>query len=266
MGGGLRFDEFRYDVADKVNPNQSGVKSAGKWQGKGNAAFTPSHSVPLTLYANYGRGINSIDARGVVQRPDEPRLATTDFYQFGTSSNFGRFRSQYRCVPDRSFERAGIHPRRWQLRVQGPEQSLWIRSQSIGATHTARVAERRHDQNRQRFFQGRRPPRLCGQRAAFCRERRAHRCGVAWLERLAAHARHQSLSARRRTTLPIVASGHTVFDMGVAKQVRHGVELNLSMDNLTNRDYYRDSELFRVAGYSDRTRRSPNPCHARISS
>ena len=26
-----------------------------------------------------------------MQRPDQPRLATTDFYQFGTSSNFGRF-------------------------------------------------------------------------------------------------------------------------------------------------------------------------------
>ena len=46
--------------------------------------------MPLTLHANYGRGINSIDARGVVQRPDQPRLATTDFYQVGTSSNFGR--------------------------------------------------------------------------------------------------------------------------------------------------------------------------------
>ena len=46
--------------------------------------------MPLTLHLNYGRGINSIDARGVVQMPDQPRLATTDFYQFGTSSNFGR--------------------------------------------------------------------------------------------------------------------------------------------------------------------------------
>ena len=50
----------------------------------------PSIAVPLTLHVNYGRGINSIDARGVVQRPDQPRLATTDFYQVGTSSNFGR--------------------------------------------------------------------------------------------------------------------------------------------------------------------------------
>jgi hypothetical protein len=90
LGGGVRYDEFRFGVVDKVNPEQDGVQTAGRWQGKGNVAFTPSKSVPLTLHLNYGRGINSIDARGVVQMPDQPRLATTDFYQFGTSSNFGR--------------------------------------------------------------------------------------------------------------------------------------------------------------------------------
>jgi outer membrane receptor protein involved in Fe transport len=42
----------------------------------------------------------------------------------------------------------------------------------------------------------------------------------------------------------IVASGHTVFDMGLAKSVRRGVELNLSMDNLTNRDYYETQNYF----------------------
>src|SRR5215217_6139359 len=53
----------------------------GKWQAKGSAAFTPSPRVPLTLTANYGRGINSIDACGVVQRPASPRLGATDFYE-----------------------------------------------------------------------------------------------------------------------------------------------------------------------------------------
>ena len=42
LGAGLRCDEFRYGVVDKVNPEQSGVQWAGRWQGKGNAAFTPS--------------------------------------------------------------------------------------------------------------------------------------------------------------------------------------------------------------------------------
>ena len=57
--------------------------------GQGHLAFTPTRKIPLTLHANYGRGINSVDARGVVQMPDQPRLATTDFYQVGASVELG---------------------------------------------------------------------------------------------------------------------------------------------------------------------------------
>jgi hypothetical protein len=87
LAAGIRFDEFRYKLEDRIDPAQSGVQWAGRWQGKGNLAFTPSHRIPLTFHANYGRGINSVDARGVVQRPNQPRIATTDFYQAGTSSS-----------------------------------------------------------------------------------------------------------------------------------------------------------------------------------
>jgi hypothetical protein len=90
LGGGLRYDEFRYDVADRVKPNQSGVQYAGRWQGKGTVAYRPLRKFSVTFHANYGRGINSIDARGVVQHPEEQRLATTDFYQLGAASNLGR--------------------------------------------------------------------------------------------------------------------------------------------------------------------------------
>jgi outer membrane receptor protein involved in Fe transport len=36
----------------------------------------------------------------------------------------------------------------------------------------------------------------------------------------------------------VVASGLTVFDFGVAKQISKRMELNLSLDNLLNRDYF----------------------------
>ena len=84
IGSGLRFDEFRYDVEDKVDPGAERSRN-GPAAGREKATLPsrPLVKCPLTLHANYGRGINSIDARGVVQRPDQPRLATTDFYQFG---------------------------------------------------------------------------------------------------------------------------------------------------------------------------------------
>src|SRR5258708_24174733 len=42
----------------------------------------------------------------------------------------------------------------------------------------------------------------------------------------------------------IVASGHSVFDLGLAKQVRRGVEFNLSFDNFTDRSYYETQNFF----------------------
>ena len=36
----------------------------------------------------------------------------------------------------------------------------------------------------------------------------------------------------------IVASGHTVFDFDLSRQIRRGIEFNLSLDNVTDRDYY----------------------------
>jgi outer membrane receptor protein involved in Fe transport len=42
----------------------------------------------------------------------------------------------------------------------------------------------------------------------------------------------------------ILASGSTTFDLGIAKQVHSGMELNLSIDNLTNRDFYERQNYF----------------------
>ena len=45
----------------------------------------------------------------------------------------------------------------------------------------------------------------------------------------------------------IRASGHAVVDMGVARRVRRGLELNLTVDNLASRRYWGNAELLRVA-------------------
>jgi outer membrane receptor protein involved in Fe transport len=50
----------------------------------------------------------------------------------------------------------------------------------------------------------------------------------------------------------IAASGLTVFDFALAKQLNHIVELDLSLDNLLNRDYYETQNYFesRVTPYA----------------
>jgi outer membrane receptor protein involved in Fe transport len=55
-----------------------------------------------------------------------------------------------------------------------------------------------------------------------------------------------------------VDSGHTVFDLGLARQIRRGIELNLSLDNLTNRDYYETQNYLESRVTSDGSGRGPD--------
>ncbi|MBA3716247.1 MAG: TonB-dependent receptor, partial [Pyrinomonadaceae bacterium] len=115
--GGLRFDYFRFDaegfnvarVVGGFNPAFGGTRGATRFQPKANISYTPTERVPLSVYFNYGRGISSQDARGVVggflseeqgstgtPAPNSPGISsgppvsTTDFYQLGTSHNTRR--------------------------------------------------------------------------------------------------------------------------------------------------------------------------------
>ena len=243
LGGGVRYDEFRFGVVDKVNPEQSGVQAAGRWQGKGNAAFTPSKRVPLTLHLNYGRGINSIDARGVVQMPDQPRLATTDFYQFGTSSNFGRLSiATDAFLIDHSNEQVYI-PDDGSFEFKGP-------SRAYGYEAKASIAISRHlslnggmTKIANAFFKG-------GDHRVYV-DSAPHFVANAALTLAGWHGWSGSLRMRAINHYrldgddpSIVASGFTVFDLGLARQIRRGMELNLSLDNLTNRDYFETQNYF----------------------
>jgi hypothetical protein len=243
LSGGLRYDEFRFGVVDKINPVLSGIQPSGRWQAKGSAAFTPAHRVPVTLTANYGRGINSIDARGVIQRPDQPRLATTDFYQLGTSSNFGRFgiatdvflidhsNEQVYIPDDGSFEFKGPS-RAYGYEAKGSVSLTQHLSLNGGLTKMANA-----------FYRG-------GDHRVYV-DSAPHFVANAALTLAGWHGWSGSLRMRAINHYrldgddqSIVASGHTVFDLGVVKQVRRGVELNLSLDNLASRDYYETQNYF----------------------
>ena len=243
VGGGVRYDEFRFGVEDRVHPDQSGVQLAGRWQGKGNLAFTPWHVVPLTLHLNYGRGINSADARGVVQMPNEPRLATTDFYQAGTSSSFGRFSiATDAFLIDHSNEQVYI-PDDGSFEFKGPSRAYGYEakaSMSI-SRHVSLSAGMTKIGNA--YFRG-------GDHRVYV-DSAPHFVANAALTIAAWHGWSGSLRMRAINhyrldgeDASIVASGHTVLDLGLARQLRRSVELNLSIDNLTNRDYYETQNYF----------------------
>ena len=243
LSGGLRYDVFRYGVRDLVTPQNSGTQGAGRWQAKGSAAFTPSHSVPLTVHLNYGRGVNSIDARGVVQRPDQPPVATTDFFQFGTSTNIGRFglttdvfridhsHEEVYVPDDGSFEFKGPS------RAYGYEAKLSVsltRHLSLhgGLTKTLNAFYRGGDH---RVYVDSAPHFVANAALSLAEFR-------GWSGSLRMRAiDHYRLDGDNPS---IVASGHTVFDLGLSRTIRRGVDFNLSLDNLTNRDYFETQNYF----------------------
>jgi outer membrane receptor protein involved in Fe transport len=236
VGGGVRYDEFRFNVADKVNP-PGGLQWSGRWQGKGNLALTPSQKAPLTFHLNYGRGINSVDARGVVERPDLPRIATTDFYQAGTSSNFGRFSiATDLFLIDHSNEQVYI-PDDGSFEFQGPSRAYGYEAKASVAITRSLSLSGGLTKIGNAFFRG-------GDHRAYVYAA-PHFVANAALTLAGWHGWSGSLRMRAINHYrldgedpSIVASGNTVFDFGLARRIRRGLEFNLSFDNLTNRDYY----------------------------
>jgi hypothetical protein len=243
LGGGVRYDGFRFDVADRVNPAQGGVQPAGRWQGKGSAAFTPKHHLPLTFTANYGRGINSIDARGVVQRPDQPRLATTDFYQFGTSSNFGRFGFGTDVfLIDHSNEQVYV-PDDGSFEFKGPSRAYGYEAKASVAITRRLSLNGGLTKIGNAFYRGGDHRVYVDSAPHFVANAALTLAGwYGWSGSFRMRAiNHYRLDGNDPS---ILASGHTVFDLGIARQLHRGVEFNLSLDNLTNRDYYETQNYF----------------------
>ena len=237
VGGGLRFDEFRYHVRD------TGTESVGRWQGKGSVAFTPSQKVPLTFTANYGRGINSIDARGVVQHPEQTRLATTDFYQVGAAVNHGRFGfSVDGFLIDHSNEQVYI-PDDGSFEFKGPSRAYGFESKASVALTDHLSLNGGLTKIGNSFFRGGVSRVYVDSAPHFVANAGLTLSGWrGWSGSLRMRAiNHYRLDG---TDASIEAAGNTVFDLGVSKRLNRMVEFNVSLDNLTNREYYETQNYF----------------------
>ena len=237
LGAGLRFDNFRYAVS------QEGIRSAARWQGKGNAAFTPSKKLPLTLHANYGRGINSADARGVVQRPDFPRLATTDFYQAGASTSFNRLSlSADLFLIDHSNEQVYI-PDDGSFEFKGPSRAYGFELKSSLELNHHLTLNAGLTKVANAFYKGG-PTRIYVDSAPHFVANAALTLAPwhKWSGSLRMRAiNHYRLDGEDPS---IVATGHTIIDLGLARHVNKRTELNFAFDNLANRSYYETQNYF----------------------
>jgi outer membrane receptor protein involved in Fe transport len=243
LDAGLRYDYFRFRIDDRLAPGSSGIRGASRVQPKFNLSVTPADRVPLTIYLNYGRGISSQDARGVVQRPEGERISTTDFYQLGTSHNFKRFSlSADLFLIDRSNEQVYI-PDDGSFEFKGPSRAYGfeVKSSIKLSRHVAFNGGVTKVMNA--FYRGALPrvyvdsaPRLTGNAALT----------LAGWKGWSGSLRYRHIDNYRLDgeDPSIRASGFDVIDLSVTKQLSRRIDLNIAIDNLANKGYFETQNFF----------------------
>ncbi|MSV27923.1 MAG: hypothetical protein EXQ52_04150 [Bryobacterales bacterium] len=243
LGAGLRYDEFRFNVNDRVEPGNSGIRNAGLLQPKASAAFTPSMRVPITLFANYGRGFSTSDARVVIQHPEGKRIATTDFYQLGASQHYRRLSvSTDLFFIDRSNEQVYI-PDDGTFEFKGPSRAYGFEAKT-SIELTRRVSLNGGITKVANAFYRGEFPRLYVDSAPHFVANAGLTVSAwkSWSGSLRMRAiNHYRLDGEDPS---IAASGHTVFDFGLSRRIRRGVEFSLAVDNLMDRSYYETQNYF----------------------
>jgi outer membrane receptor protein involved in Fe transport len=257
VSGGLRYDYFRFKVEDRVSAEFSGTQGASRFQPKASLSFTPSTRLPATLYFNYGRGISSQDARGVVQQPDAAKVSTTDFYQLGTSHNFKRFSlTTDLFLIDRSNEQVYI-PDDGSIEFKGPSRATGFEVKTSASLTKYLSFNGGVTKVMNAFYRGT-FPRVYVDSAP-------HVVSDAGLT--LSNWRGLSGSLRMRYTSSyrldgedrnIQATGLTVLDLSVSKKLRRWVDFNLSIDNLMDKRY------FETQNYFESRLRPGDPVMARI--
>jgi outer membrane receptor protein involved in Fe transport len=259
---GLRYDYFQFLVDDQINPEFSGTRGQGRFQPKGNIAYTPSHRLPTTFYLNYGRGINSQDARGVVrgairELPDPnhptpvpasgadagPPIATTDFYQFGISHHLKRLSiSGDLFLIDHSNEQVYI-PDDGTIEFAGPSRSNGYELKTSVQIARYLSFNAGLTQIMNAFYRGTHP-RVYVDSAP-------HTVANAGLLLANFHGFTGSLGYRHvgnyrldGEDASIRASGLDVFDFSMSRRLRPWVDFNLGIDNLTDKRYFETQNFF----------------------
>lgn len=234
---GLRFDAFRFDVRDRVESVPPAAESTGRWQPKLSLAYTPTRRMPVTLHANYGRGISSIDARSILARRGGTKLSTTDFFEAGFASNFRRFSVAGDVFfIDRSNEMVYVAD-------DGTSEFLGP-SRAYGAELKTSVQITRHvslsgglTKVSNAFYRDT-FPRLYVDRAPHFTANGG--LTVAAWRGWSGSARVRAINSYRldREDAAIRAAGHTVFDMSLMRRLNRHADFLFSIDNFTNRRYY----------------------------
>lgn len=247
--GGLRYDYFHFRIKDGVNQTPAeimtfaGAEGAGRFQPKAAIAYTVSNRLPLTFYLNYGRGINSQDARGVIQQPDSPKIATTNFYQASAAFNKQRFSvSTDYFVIDHSNEQVYI-PDDGTFEFQGPSRSTGYEVKVSAQLTRHLIFNSGITQVTQAFFRGTSPRVYVDSSPHTVADARLSYSGFGGFYGTIAY-RHTGNYRLDGEDAGIRAAGLDVLDLSVRQRIRSWVDFNFSVDNLTNKRYFETQNYF----------------------
>jgi outer membrane receptor protein involved in Fe transport len=248
---GLRFDYFTFDVDGFETSDATrilrGKESAGAFQPKLALAWSPFEKFPVSFYANYGRGISSQDARGIVRNPDAPKISTTDFYQIGASYNSNRFSAVVSSFfIDRSNEQIYI-PDDGSIEFTGRSRSYGFEIRTSAKLTKNLSFNGGLTQVLKAFYPGeftadnRRvivdsAPKTTANAGLILSEFYGFNSSLNW----------RSISSYRLDgeDASIRAAGNDVVDFAVSKRLKKWVDFNVSIDNLLNKRYYETQNYF----------------------
>ncbi len=256
VDAGLRFDEFRFALTDRLVAANNRLNHAGNFEPKVNLVYTPSGRVPMAIHFNFGRAVTSQDARGMALDPAAPKVAATNFYMLGTSHQARRFSASTDLfLIDRQHEDV-YDPDNGTMQYQGPSRSYgWEAKASVQLNeHVSWNAGLTQVSNA--FFLGTRPRQYV--------DSAPHSVGNSSLTVNRWHGLYSSLRYRHISRYLLVnpddtsvppappytnsaqthAGGLDVVDFAATKALGRGLEWNLSLDNLNNKRYYETQNFF----------------------
>ncbi len=234
---GLRLDTFYFGVKDRNEPQFDGSSTATKAQPKFAVEFHPVGRLPLGLYFNYGRSVTSQDARGVAQRPEGPKVATTDFYQTGFAFNKERFGlSGTTFLIDQSQTQVYITDDNT-IEFQGPSRSYGYEIK--GSTRLTRFLSLNASGTKviNAFFKGTGPREYLSNAPSLTFNANLIFSSLEGFSGVLSY-RHINSYILDSVNTSIRASGLDVVDFKLAKKLPKGVELSMNIDNLFNKKYF----------------------------
>lgn len=253
LEAGLRWDYFNFDVngfeQNDTTTRLQGTTGAYKLQPKAGIVLSPFENFPISFYGNFGRGISSQDARGVIRNPDAPKISTTDFYQFGAAYNSKRFSvAPSFFLIDRSNEQVYI-PDDGSIEFAG-------RSRSYGFEVKSAFRINRHisfntglTQVLQAFYPGEFSTLEFGKRIRIDSAPHTVANGSFVLSDL--YGINSSLNWRHISSYRLDgeddllrASGNDVVDFSLTKRLKKWLDLNFSIDNLFDKKYFETQNYF----------------------